>query len=137
MNIAVIDADLIGRKRHRFPNLACEKIAGYWKSRGADVELKTDYFFLDTYDEVFISKVFTDTPLPDFVTPSEKIHIGGTGFYFDKAEPLPYAIEHQMPDYNLYDEFITSTGGGNSSVNTGITPLDSLPAAVLENAVFA
>lgn len=31
MNIAIIDADLIGRKRHRFPNLACMKISGYWK----------------------------------------------------------------------------------------------------------
>lgn len=27
--IAVIDADLIGRRRHRFPNLACMKISGF------------------------------------------------------------------------------------------------------------
>ncbi len=25
MKVAIIDADLIGRKQHRFPNLACEK----------------------------------------------------------------------------------------------------------------
>ena len=30
-NIAIIDADLLGRKKHRFPNLACMKISGYWK----------------------------------------------------------------------------------------------------------
>ena len=39
MRIGIIDADLLGRKKHRFPNLACEKISGYWKDKGADVEL--------------------------------------------------------------------------------------------------
>ena len=34
MNIAVIDADLIGRKRHRFPNLVCMKLSAYLKERG-------------------------------------------------------------------------------------------------------
>lgn len=29
MNVAVIDADLIGRAGHRFPNLACMKISAY------------------------------------------------------------------------------------------------------------
>ena len=43
MRIAVIDADLIGRKRHRFPNLACMKLAGYHRDAGDAVELKTDY----------------------------------------------------------------------------------------------
>lgn len=33
MNIAIIDADLIGRKKHRFPNLACMKISSYYKSK--------------------------------------------------------------------------------------------------------
>ena len=45
MKIAIIDADLLGRQRHRFPNLACEKISGYWKEQGATVELKLDYEF--------------------------------------------------------------------------------------------
>lgn len=27
MNIAIIDADIIGRKQHRFPNLACREFA--------------------------------------------------------------------------------------------------------------
>lgn len=31
MKIAIVDADLIGHDKHRFPNLACEKISGYWK----------------------------------------------------------------------------------------------------------
>lgn len=43
MKIGIIDADLIGRDSHRFPNLACEKISGYWKEQGAEVILLTDY----------------------------------------------------------------------------------------------
>lgn len=31
---------------------------------------------------------------------------GGTGFFYDKAKPLPYEIEHHMPDYHLYDEWV-------------------------------
>ena len=31
MKIAIIDADLIGRKKHRFPNLASMKISGWHK----------------------------------------------------------------------------------------------------------
>lgn len=64
MKIAIIDADLIGRKRHRFPNLVCMKISGYHKELGHSVQLKLDYEDLDLYDEVYVSKVFTDTPCP-------------------------------------------------------------------------
>lgn len=62
MNIAIIDADLIGKKKHRFPNLACMKISGYYKEIGHNITLKLDYKNLEDYDRVFISKVFTDTP---------------------------------------------------------------------------
>lgn len=106
MKIGIIDADLLGRNKHRFPNLACEKISGYWKSRGAEVSLLLDYNWSDDFDHIYISKVFTDTPVPAWLVESEKIHIGGTGFYFDKAPELPYEIEHHMPDYHLYDEWI-------------------------------
>lgn len=107
MRIAIIDADLIGREKHRFPNLACEKIAGYYKNEvGAEVILKMDYENLDEYDEVFVSKVFTDTPFPDSIVETERIHLGGTGFFFDKAPNLPNEIEHHMPDYSLYDSWI-------------------------------
>lgn len=104
--IAIIDADLIGRSRHRFPNLVCEKISAYFKARGADVTLKLDYNNLEDYDEVYISKVFTDTPFPKNIQPSQKIHLGGTGFFFDKAPDLPNEIEHHFPDYHLYDEWV-------------------------------
>ncbi len=42
MKIGIIDADLLGRKNHRFPNLACEKISAYWKEQGEEVSLIKD-----------------------------------------------------------------------------------------------
>lgn len=102
MKIGIIDADLIGREKHRFPNLACEKISGYWKETGADVELLMNYDTLDMYDHVYISKVFTDTPTPIWLTETERVHLGGTGFFFDKSPALPEFIEHHFPDYHLY-----------------------------------
>lgn len=39
MAIGIVDADLLGRKKHRFPNLVCEKLSGYWKERGEEVHL--------------------------------------------------------------------------------------------------
>lgn len=107
MKIGIIDADLIGREKHRFPNLACEKISGYWKETGADVELLMNYDTLDMYDHVYISKVFTDTPTPIWLTETERVHLGGTGFFFDKSPALPEFIEHHFPDYHLYDNWIS------------------------------
>ena len=106
MNIAIIDADLIGRKRHRFPNLACMKISGYYKSKGENVMLQSDYNDLDRFDKVFISKVFTDTPIDSQILQKNNVIYGGTGFFYDQAEPLPCEIEHCMPDYHLYDEWV-------------------------------
>ena len=129
MRIGIIDADLIGRQKHRFPNLACEKLSGYWKCKGAEVDLLLSYDEIgggeqsslfehphEDYDHIYISKVFTDTLVPQWVDdlkylpPDEtrKIQIGGTGFYFDQAPPLPDEIEHHMPDYYLYDEWIAA-----------------------------
>lgn len=106
MNIAIIDADLIGRKNHRFPNLACMKMSGYYKNLGHNVKLKRDYKDLDKYDLVKISKVFTDTPIDEEILALDNVEYGGTGFYFDKAPNLPCEIEHHMPDYHLYDEWV-------------------------------
>jgi len=108
MKVGIIDADLIGRHKHRFPNLACEKIAAYWKEHNADVKLLLDYDHMADYDQVYVSKVFTDTPVPEWLEETERIHLGGTGFYFDKAPNLPNEIEHHMPDYDLYNDWIES-----------------------------
>ena len=106
VKIAIIDADLVGRKRHRFPNLACMKISGYHKEIGDEVALETAYDDLGKYDKVYISKVFTDTEVPENVLSLENVSYGGTGFYYDKSPKLPDEIEHYFPDYHLYDEWV-------------------------------
>jgi hypothetical protein len=106
MRIGIIDAEIIGKKKHRFPNLACMKISAYHKQKGSNVKLLLDYDDIPEYDKVYISKVFTDTPVPDGVLGLPNVQYGGTGFFYDKAEPLPYEIEHIMPDYHLYDEYV-------------------------------
>lgn len=107
MRVAVLDADLIGRKRHRFPNLACMKISRYHKEHGDSVVLKTDYDGLEAFGCVYLSKVFTDTDVPDTVLKSQNVSCGGTGFFYDKAPALPKEVEHQTPDYHLYDGWVT------------------------------
>lgn len=106
MNIGIIDADAIGKKKHRFPNLACMKISSYYKDRGHNVGLLLSYDDIEKYDKIFLSKVFTDTPIPDGIIDLPNVEHGGTGFFYDKAKPLSYEIEHSMPDYHLYDEFV-------------------------------
>lgn len=108
MKIGIIDADLISRKKHRFPNLACMKISAYHKELGHDVSLLLSWDEIQEYDKVFISKVFTDTPVPDGVTELPNIEYGGTGFFFDNAPNLPDEIEHHFPDYHLYDDFVNA-----------------------------
>lgn len=104
--IGIIDADLIERKKHRFPNLACMKISSYYKQKGEDIKLLLDYSNLNKFDKVYVSKVFTDTHTP--VLTAKNIICGGTGFYYDQAPPLSYEIEHSMPDYDLYNEWLSS-----------------------------
>ena len=106
MKIAIIDADLIGRKGHRFPNLACMKLSGYHKARGDDTALKDNYDFLEQFDRVYISRVFLDTTLPEAVLSLPNVSYGGSGFYYDKAPKLPDEIEHCFPDYHLYDDWV-------------------------------
>ncbi len=115
MKIAIIDADLVGRNKHRFPNLVCMKLSGYYKDQGDEVELKMSYDNLSSYDKVFISKVFTDTPIDEDILSLSNVEYGGTGFYYDKAPKLSDEIEHHMPDYNLYDEWVNQKldNGGN------------------------
>ena len=63
MRIGIIDADLLDNGT-RHPNLACEKMSGYYKEQGHDVHLITDYSTLADYDEVYMSCVFDFTRIP-------------------------------------------------------------------------
>lgn len=82
------------------------KLSGYYKELGDNVILKTDYKGLNSFDKVFISKVFTDTPIDEKILKLPNVEYGGTGFFYDKAPKLDEEIEHHMPDYHLYDEWV-------------------------------
>lgn len=107
MNIAIIDAELLANGKNRFPNLALMKISGYYKALNNNVILKLDYNDLENFDKVFISKVFTSTNISEDILKFPNVSYGGTGFFYDKAEPLPNEIEHHMPDYSLYDDWVS------------------------------
>jgi hypothetical protein len=112
MYVGLVDADLLDNGT-RFPNLALMKLSSYF-NRSGRAELVLDWGkdkIWGLYPQIYISKVFTKTKIPEAVILQVKnppqIKIGGTGFYFDKAEPLPDEIEHAFPDYHLYDNYIS------------------------------
>ena len=102
MNIGLIDVD-----SHNFPNLALMKLSAYHKNRGDQVEWWNG---LKHYDIVYKSRIFTDTYSEDvdYCINADKVVKGGTGY--DLKNTLPYEVEHQYPDYNLY------SGGGWKSI---------------------
>lgn len=100
---------------------------------------------LTDFDFLLISKVFDYTPVPEQLQTlisltgkslvelngsvkqqleyySEKhpsttqILLGGTGFYSDGGRNLDYEIEHYMPDYHLYDDYV------NEKISSGRNP---------------
>lgn len=126
--VGIIDADLLDHGT-RHPNLALLKISGFCKEKGCEVRLICDYneimpesFFgktsLKEYNLLVMSKVFHFTKIPTFVENMiEKGYImyGGTGFYEigEEIPRLPETVEHHMPDYHLYDEYIERATGGD------------------------
>jgi len=105
--IALIDADLLDNGT-RHPNLALMKISAYYKEMGVTIKLIEDYdtFFPEQYEYVFISKVFSFTKIDEDLLQANNVTIGGTGFFADGGKDLPNDIEHHMPDYHLYDNYI-------------------------------
>lgn len=125
MRIGIIDADLIGRKSQRFPNLACMKISGYHKKLGDDVELITDWEApLENYDKVYLSKVFLDTQIKEEILELPNVEYGGTGFFYDKAPQLPSEVEHSFPDYDLYKTWVEGRIASGESRSKFIWYLD-------------
>lgn len=124
MNVALIDADLLdGGTRH--PNLALLKMSGWHKAQGHTVRLITNYDQLEPdlfgggaadYDHIAVSKVFTKSKVPPVLQDlirSGKASIGGTGFFEIGSPVLPTEVEHHMPDYHLYDEYIAAHPEGH------------------------
>jgi hypothetical protein len=60
--------------------------------------------FTETFDTVYVSKVFSDTQTPAFIDNLSFVKKGGSGFYYDLAEKLPNEIEHIKPDYEIYNK---------------------------------
>ena len=112
MKIGLIDNDFVSRDNHNFPNLALMKLSAYHKQNGHEVELigfneiDPNTLFSNDFDEIFVSKAFTDSFTPDYIFKLGNVKVGGTGFYFDKALTLDYEIEHSKPDYSLYNKVL-------------------------------
>jgi hypothetical protein len=81
----------------KIPNLAIMKICGYHEAKGDEVSLYDGYLFAETYDKIYISKMFDFTPMPPM---PENAVIGGTGIDF--YNKLPPEIENATPSYSLY-----------------------------------
>lgn len=104
MQIGIIDADLLDNGT-RFPNLALLKLSGYHKEIGDNVFLLENYEDAKKYDKLYLSKVFTKTKIPLEILDYKNCIAGGSGFG-DININLDYKIEHHMPDYELYNNFI-------------------------------
>lgn len=112
-NIGLIDADLLDNGT-RHPNLVIMKLSNYFKNRGCTVSLiedyntitKNNYKNIKKYDAIYISKVFGFTKIDRKILNFKNVYYGGTGFYFNGGKNLPKEIEHTMPDYHIYDNFI-------------------------------
>lgn len=117
MNAGILDADLLYNKDSRFPNLAAMKLSAYHNN----APLVLDYKEVKNYDKVYLccvfSKVvFNDSRLQETIKKPNVEH-GGSGFAFDengdkyidgdaRAGELQNEIEHIMPNYHLYDDFV-------------------------------
>lgn len=83
---------------HNFPSLPCMKLSAHHKSRGDRVEWWQPQ---GSYDIAYISKVFTESAMPE-ITNAQKVIRGGSGI--DLKNKLPEDIEHTTPDYSLYPQ---------------------------------
>lgn len=101
MKIGLIDVDgYYAQNRRRgevFPNLALMRISAWHKSQGDNVEWWNGF---NSYDRVYMSKVFTFTPDIETVIDAAEIIRGGTG-YKDYGTLSP-EIEATSPDYSIY-----------------------------------
>jgi hypothetical protein len=97
--IAILQVD--GENYHgtRFPNMALMQIAAYHEASGDSVHWYEGGLFAEQYDEIYGSKIFSFSPMPDLPA---RAHIGGTGIdFFNK---LPADIAAFAPSYSLYPD---------------------------------
>lgn len=93
------------------------KISAFEKEKGHEIKLLFNYDNLNDYDKIYLSKVFDFTNIPININEYSNIIYGGTGFIPEECDDLSYEIEHHMPDYHLYDEYI------EKEITRGIKPI--------------
>lgn len=126
----IIDADLLDNGT-KHPNLVLLKLAGFFKENNLPYRLvfkEEDFSKPEQFDYVYISKVFTFTKEPIFINNINPIKVkkGGTGYYAEEDNPvlfnekreadmhslekdpnlIGFNVATQMPDYDLYNEYI-------------------------------
>lgn len=102
MNIGLIAVD------SDYPNLALMKISAWHKGQGDSVEWYNPF---DSYDIVYMSKIFSFTPdYGQWITNAKHIRKGGTGY--DLYSVLPEEMEFVTPDYSLYPSIDNKTAYG-------------------------
>ncbi|HBG5344086.1 TPA: radical SAM protein [Clostridioides difficile] len=98
MKVALIDVD-----GHNFPNLPLMKLSSWHKQQGNSIEWY-EPLFSTNIDTVYMSKVFTNSKDYFWNIKAKEIIKGGTGYYYPSGgESLDSKIEHQYPDYSLYN----------------------------------
>lgn len=101
MRIGLVDVD-----GHNFPNLALMKLSAFHKKEGDSVEW---YSGIETYDKVYMSKVFQFTNDENRVIQAKEVVRGGSGYkMYDQW--LPEDIEHICPDYSIYSQYKEAYG---------------------------
>lgn len=103
MNVALLAVD------SNYPNLALMKISAYHKSQGDTVEWYNPF---DTYDRLYMAKVFSFTPDYAYVIANVRGEVvrGGTGY--DIRSSLPGDMDWLQPDYSLYPTVDSRTSYG-------------------------
>ena len=101
MNIGLIDVD------GKLPNIALMKLSRWHKQRGDNVEFCN---YIDHYDVVYKSKIFTFTPDDNYILNAGKVEKGGTGY--DLHKTLPPEVDMLQPDYSLYPNIDGKTAYG-------------------------
>ncbi len=122
MRIGLIDVDAEANKKAKYPNLALMKLSAYHKSKGDHVEWWNGFYH---YDRVYMSKVFSDSYVPDmeYAINADEVIRGGSGYCIETINgvehyrpelgtELPDETEHIYPDYSLYPNLTKDTAYG-------------------------
>mgnify|MGYP003543573553 FL=1 len=83
----------------KLPNLALMQICAYHEARGHQVEWFKGELYADEYDEIYASKIFAFSEMPQL---PERAKVGGTGI--DHTNNLPCEIAAFAPSYSLYPD---------------------------------